>query len=311
MSSLGNCIKMLAILNNKEIVSRKYLAEKLNCDIRQITRYKKILEEIFIIESVQGANGGYRLIDNSIPIKEILSEDDIELLKFNLRAIGNLEDSKIIEILDNMKNYISKRSTSFEVDLIPYSQIKPFNEELSNRRIEILRAILDSYEVRIEYEDNYGQITERDVEPYKILIYKGESYLAANCLKRKGIRFFKVRRIKRHFIKTKKFNKVLDIEKIIKDYKKNNIGIFSGEILSLKLKIKPPMANIVKERVWVEDYTIENLKKGEIIFSAKMKDGPELKSWIGSMLDKVEILEPKELKEEMKKIYKNFSEYKK
>ena len=44
MGKVNNVLRMLAILRSRKKVTRKELAEELEVDIRQITRYKEDLE---------------------------------------------------------------------------------------------------------------------------------------------------------------------------------------------------------------------------------------------------------------------------
>ena len=82
----------------------------------------------------------------------------------------------------------------------------------------------------------------------------------------------------------------------------NNFGIYQDEEIELKLLIKYPMAQIVKEKVWVKNQIItENRDENSILFQAKMKGKVEIKSWILSMGSSVEVLEPETLRNELKK----------
>lgn len=82
----------------------------------------------------------------------------------------------------------------------------------------------------------------------------------------------------------------------------NNFGIYQDEEIELKLLIRYPMAQIVKEKVWVSNQIIsESEEKDSILFKAKMKGKIEIKSWILSMGRDVEVLEPEFLRDEIKK----------
>ena len=62
MGKVNNALRMLAILRSRKKVTRKELAEELEVDIRQITRYKEDLEYAgVIITEIKGRYGGYIL----------------------------------------------------------------------------------------------------------------------------------------------------------------------------------------------------------------------------------------------------------
>lgn len=88
-------------------------------------------------------------------------------------------------------------------------------------------------------------------------------------------------------------------------------GIFKDEEMELKLKIKYPMSQIIKEKIWSDNQEIIDMDNKSIIFKAKLRGITEIKSWILSMGQSVEVLEPKSLREnieneieEIIKIYK-------
>ena len=66
MNRSSLCIKMLQILNAHDFVTTKELAERLETNPRNIIEFKKELEVAgYVIESVKGRYGGYRLVDKA------------------------------------------------------------------------------------------------------------------------------------------------------------------------------------------------------------------------------------------------------
>lgn len=303
MGSLNNSLKMLFILKSRGLVKVKDLADELEVSCKQINRYKEILDEFFDIESISGKNGGYRLRDIYFPFKEILTEHEVNLIKEAVLSV----DSSVLQDNPDLNKAIEKinytilnddNSSSNYESIIPYSRIMKNNEKFKEIEDKLYSSILGSEEAVILYKDNSGKETERTICPYQFIVYKGEKYLVAFCLLRNDIRFFKVRRIINCRITDRKFKRELDVKNIINDYKENSIGIFGGEEYDLELEIKYPMANTIKERLWVDNQEIdETTYKDRIIFKAKMKGGPEIISWILSMGNCVKVIKPLKLKE--------------
>lgn len=303
MGSLNNSLKMLFILKSRGLVKVKDLADELEVSCKQINRYKEILDEFFDIESISGKNGGYRLRDIYFPFKEILTEHEVNLIKEAVLSV----DSSVLQDNPDLNKAIEKinytilnddNSSSNYESIIPYSRIMKNNEKFKEIEDKLYSSIFGSEEAVISYKDNSGKETERTICPYQFIVYKGEKYLVAFCLLRNDIRFFKVRRIINCRITDRKFKRELDVKNIIKDYKENSIGIFGGEEYDLELEIKYPMANTIKERLWVDNQEIdETTYKDRIIFKAKMKGGPEIISWILSMGNCVKVIKPLKLKE--------------
>ena len=311
MGNLNNSLKMLFILKSRGLVKIKDLADELEVSSKQITRYKETLDEFFDIESITGKNGGYRLRDTYFPFKEILTEQEVHLIKEAVLSIdssllqNNPDLNKAIEKINYTILNDDNSSSNYE-SIIPYSRIKKNDEKFKEIEDKLYSSIFGSEEAVISYKDNSGKITERTICPYQFIVYKGEKYLVAFCLLRNQIRFFKIRRIINCRLTDKKFKKDIDVKKVISDYRKNSIGIFGGEEYDLELEIKYPMANTIKERLWVDNQEVDETKyKDRIIFKAKMKGGPEIISWILSMGDCVKIIKPLKLKEEIHKKLEN------
>ena len=133
MSDISNCLMMLVNLSNNRLISKKEFAEKLGVSERQVSRYKNKLSEIFNIESVPGPKGGYSIVDKCIPVKELLTEDEIMLLKLKLFSIDAGEDIKLKNAIDKI-NYsiLNNEKEESRIQFMPYSRIKPQSDEFKN-----------------------------------------------------------------------------------------------------------------------------------------------------------------------------------
>ena len=305
MVHLENIIKMMLMLKKNQIVKCKEIADKLGVKERQVRKYREVLSEFVVIESIPGRYGGYLLKhDAMFPIKDILKEDEIELIKEFINEIdynlleNNMELKRAIEKINyTIENNEENNSSS----IIPYSRIKPRDEKYKKVKADVQVACINSNELIIEYRDNKGKISDRRIQPYKIIMYKGDYYLYAFCLQKFALRNFKLTRINRCIVTSRKFIKDKLIEEKIQEEAKNSIGIFGGPEYDLELLIRNPMANTVKERIWVDNQIIdEESYLDGIVFKAKMKGEPEILSWILSMGESVTIVKPEELKLKMK-----------
>lgn len=310
MSKLGNTLKMLMMLKSGRKLNVKDIAEKLEVSERQVKIYKDELSRFLYIESKPGVNGGYILKDNYIPIKELLSENEIRLLKYSIDSLEDfsLENNKELKkAIDKINYSIDKCGDTIdygENSIIPYGRSINVDSKFQKMLDEIFEAIILNREIFIEYLGNNGLLSRRTIQPYKMFTFKGEKYLIANCLSRSQLRYFKLVRIKKYTISNKIFEKNLDVDNVIENNKRNSIGIFGGNKYKLILEIKPPMANTIKEKIWVDNQIIKELEDGKILFEATMEGLPEILSWILSMREYVKIIEPKEVKEEVKKSIK-------
>lgn len=301
---LGNLLKMWFMLSDGRVKQIKEIARELEVSERQVKRYKEELAVYVDIESITGKYGGYRLRETYIPFKGLLTEEETELLRYYIDSLDNFpleEKDKINKIIGKINYSILNKNDNAESfnEIIPYSTVRRLNEEIKNITSDIYKAIIECKEVEILYKGNNGSCSRRRIQPYKYLTYKGEKYLVANCLLRNEIRYFKLIRIQKYNVLNSRFEKTKDVNKIIENERHNSVGIFGGKEYKLVLEVSPPMANTISERIWVEDQCVEELDQGKIRFTAKMKGGPEIISWILSMGDTVKIIEPLELKDEI------------
>lgn len=305
MGSFENAMKMLFLLKEHKIMKAKDIAEELEINEKQVRRYKEILSDYFNIESIPGKNGGFKISnDTYFPFREVLEKEELEKLKefiYGLDSEYLSNNPEIMKIIEKINFTLLDDSSEHSMDvIIPYSRVKKCDD--NNIFNKACKSISDSTESIIQYKDNNGNTSERRIQPYKFFTYKGEKYLVAFCLLRNEIRYFKLRRIAEFINTSFKFTKIIDIDQLINDHKKNSIGIFSGKTYDVILEIKYPMANTIKERIWVENQKIDDTTYNDrIIFKASMKGGPEVESWILSMGECVKILEPQELKDTIHK----------
>lgn len=108
MDGLGNILKMIFILKTKKKVKIKDLANELEVSERQVRRYKNEIDKYFDIESVTGSDGGYSLIDDYFPFKDVLTEDEINKLKFIINLLSCENSSDLMLIVEKLNLRIMK-----------------------------------------------------------------------------------------------------------------------------------------------------------------------------------------------------------
>ena len=271
MGKVNNALRMLAILRSRKKVTRRELAEELEVDIREITRYKEDLEYagVTITES-RGKYGGY-----------ILENKDY-LLNLELSDKESLALSKT-------KDYLKGQGVHFYNDLsLAIEKILSINPKSSNYFSENIYS--------------KGNITERTIHPYRLYTYYGANYFIGKCEVRDALRQFKLVRIQDINLLDDKFEKD-DFD--LNNYLKNTIGLFKDEKYEIKLRINYPYAMSFKEYSWTQDEHIEDyMEEGYLIYTATIEGKTKIISWIMGMGTSCTVLEPKELVEDVIKEHK-------
>lgn len=314
MGSIANTIKLYLILQSKGKVKIKELAEELEVDERTIRRYKDELEQANIyIDSEPGRYGGYYLYNDNYLMGLTLSQEEYlalmminEELSRSNHVVSRDYNSAIekISVVYNVHHHNST-GTNFSNYTVKKSKSNVNISEERKKLIDIHAAALTRNKVKIKYYSLSSGLSERIVHPYATIQYKGDLYFAGYCEKRQEIRDFKLCRIREYTVLDSKFPKNDNFN--LEEYMKNCIGIIKDEKIDLKIQIFFPMAQIVKEKIFVDNQKITEYKdEGYIIYEATMEGLEEIKSWILSMGSYAKVLEPKflqdEIKDEIKKI---------
>lgn len=303
MSRVSNALKMYMLLQGRGIVKAEELASILEVSPRMIQEYKNDLEKAGIyVGSKRGRNGGYYL-ENTFNLKGIeVEKKELEALKMATEVIKNgnylfaidfeLFSSKILNAAKdfNFTSYYSK------------SVFKHKSMSQKGKKIweDINKAIMNKKKIKINYTsigEDKKDTKVRVVHPYGIFDYEGSTYFYGYCELRRDVRFFKLNRINDYKLLNENFsiNVKYDIRKVVS----KSFGIVNDESINIILKIYYPMSEIVKERYYSVQHSIEEIDENTIIFKAKMKGYKEIKSWILSMGSLAEVIEPVKLKNDI------------
>ena len=307
MGKVNNALRMLAILRSRKKVTRKELAEELEVDIIQITRYKEDLEYAGVtITEIKGRYGGYILENKDYLLNLELSDKEslaLSKTKDYLKDQGLHFYNDLSSAIEKIKA-INPKDNNYNSESI-YSKgikIKANHEEESEKWLTINDGIINNRKVRIKYMDSKGCCTERIVQPYKLYTYYGSNYFIGKCEERNELRQFKLVRIKNIELLEDRFIKD-DFD--INEYLKNSIGLFKDKTYKIKLKITYPYAMGFKEYSWTEEESIEDyIEKGYLIYNATVEGKTEVIPWIMGMGTACTVLEPLELKDDIIKAYK-------
>ncbi|EJO5348989.1 WYL domain-containing protein [Clostridium botulinum] len=316
MSKIGNVFKMLILLKSRGKMKIDDIARELEVSERQVRRYRNDLEQAGIyIKYTSGKYGGYEYDEKDYLLELNLTEEEnsvlimaLEQLKYD-NFIGYKDFQLIVDKINFLNETENNKSAANVEYFVKNIKVNCNYEREKKNWIDINAAIITRNKIKIKYNSlNTGE-KERIVRPYAVFQYKGSMYFVGYCELRQKIREFKISRIISYEILGERFQKTYNFN--FKEYMQDCFGIFKDEEIQLKLKIRHPMSQIVKEKIWVDNQKIIDIEDKAIIFEAKVRGITEIKSWILSMGQSVEVLEPKSLREnieneieKMIKIYK-------
>ncbi|MCD6567582.1 MAG: WYL domain-containing protein [Dehalococcoidia bacterium] len=140
--------------------------------------------------------------------------------------------------------------------------------------------------------------TERVIEPYCIepAAPGHASYVIGYCHLKKAVRTFKIGRMESAELTSEHYAIPADFD--ANEFFGSSWGVVvEGEVKTVKLRIEDPeIMRIMEETIWHPSQVLERQQDGSMIMTLRVTDTVDLYSWILGWAQKVEVLEPPELR---------------
>ncbi|MCL2565076.1 MAG: YafY family transcriptional regulator [Defluviitaleaceae bacterium] len=290
--------RLLAILNillQNDRVKAPYLAEKFEVSRRTISRDIDALCLAGIpIVTYQGANGGISIAEGFKLDKSILTADELSGIISAIKGIGSVSESARIErILDKLGANSEAVVSMYEPVVIDLAS--HYRGHLTFKIETIKQAIIERRIIKFDYFYEKGE-NKRCIEPYLIVFQWTSWYVLGFCLERMDWRLFKLARL---------WNLCLCDEKyILRDIppeKRDWNSHLTDDIKLVALFDKSAKYQLI-ESYGMDSYreSAEGLRL-EIGFTNKSY----MISWLLGFGDKVKVLEPFYIAEEVRETAKN------
>lgn len=158
-------------------------------------------------------------------------------------------------------------------------------------------AIASGKTLRMEYYTySRDSVSTREIDPYGV-VYRGNSwYVIGHCHTRGGVRTFRLSRV----LKASPTGNTFAYPKgfSIEEYIAKSWSVFQGDETDVVLRFSKKLAPLIEEHQWHPGQRIEKLKDDGIIFRARVRGTLEIRRWVLSWGEGVEVLEPAALREE-------------
>ena len=275
-----------------EEISRRWqlsnIGDGRSIPLRTFHQHRTAVEELFGVEIRCNTSNGYKYY---IANPEVLRNDKIRKWLLNSFNLSNM-----ITAGHNMK------------DRILFEDIPHGTEYLQT----IIDAMQQSKELAIDYQPFYGHRASYTIQPYAMKAYHQRWYVLGYIKELNAIRNIALDRLLEMTITEETFSFPEDFN--AEKYYENTVGIFVNDDLSpVKVKLKAYGYQIEYLRsLPLHKSQRETLSKyGEFcVFEYKLCLTPELSSQILAMGENVEVLEPIELREEIKRrLEENLTHY--
>ena len=283
-------IGILSILLQKDTVTAPYLAEQFEVSRRTINRDIEDLCKAGIpILTKQGVNGGISIMENYKMDRTLFTNAEIQDILAGLRSLDSVNGtnrySKLMEKLSIGSSDFMVGNQSVLIDLSSW-----YKNSLAPK-IEIIRDAIDRCrELEFIYYSPNGE-SVRCIEPYYLIFRWSSWYVWGWCKTRDDFRLFKLNRMDKLKISELAFAKR---RTTIPDL--SNEMIFSGGI-QVKALFEPECKWRLVEEFGSGSFKIQ--EDGRLLFQADYTNKENLVTWLMSFRDKVELLEPEEIRAEI------------
>ena len=279
--------RILYYILEKEKVTANELADKFEVSIRTIYRDIDSISSVGVpIFTTQGKGGGIKIDNEFILNKSLFDANEKEQIIAALQGLEKTNEAYKSELITKLSALFKiKNSNWIEIDFTSWGSNNTYQDLFNTLKI----AIINKNIIFFSYISSKGEKIDRKVKPIRLLFKEQDWYLYAFCLLRNDFRYFKLSRIK-------------DLEVLAINYEDN----FENIVLKREIKyentvnIKLKFNKSVAFRVYDEFKAIVEDKKGNLYVEMKIPNNCKLYNYIFSFGANVEILEPKEIRNQFK-----------
>ena len=280
--------RILYYILEKEKVTANELAEKFEVSVRTIYRDIDSISSVGVpIFTTQGKGGGIKIDNEFILNKSLFDANEKEQIIAALQGLEKTNEAYKSELITKLSALFKiKNSNWIEIDFTSWGSNNTYQDLFNALKTTIINKNIISF----SYNSSKAEKINRKVKPIRLLFKEQDWYLYGFCLLRNDFRYFKLSRMK-------------DLEVLAINYEDN----FENAVLKKELKyenivnIKLKFDKSVAFRVYDEfNEAIEEDEKGNLYVEIKIPNNYKLYNYIFSFGSNVEILEPKEIRNQFK-----------
>ena len=288
-------IGILSILLQKDTVTAPYLAKHFEVSRRTINRDIEDLCRAGIpIVTRQGINGGISIMEQYKMDRALLTNSEMQDILAGLRSLDSVNGTNRYGILmEKLSVGCSDFMVGNQSVLIDLSSW--YKDSLAEQ-IEMIRTAIDKRQVLEFVYYSSKEESQRCIEPYYLLFRWSSWYVWGWCRKREDFRLFKLNRIEKMKMTGQTFEKRQVSVPDLSDER-----VFPGGIY-VKALFEPECKWRLIESFGSGSFTEQ--EDGKLLFQADYTDMENLLGWLLSFGDKVVLLEPVKVRNEIAAIIK-------
>ncbi|TDP12305.1 helix-turn-helix transcriptional regulator [Halanaerobium congolense] len=301
-------IKTIMLLNEPyKHWEAKDFAEYFEVSERTFHRDKQVMEELGVPIYYDNHLKEYKILDNFRFKAPNLDQKETEAVLLAAKEYQNRSfpmkkelESGLAKVYNSLPEFLKSSMGSYiknyEIISDPFVEL----EEHQHKFDKLKEAINKEKRIEVNYYSmSSNQTTKRKLDPYNLFFNKGAPYLYAFCHLRAEKRIFRIDRIKELKLTAENFELPADFS--LAEELDNAWGVEQGEEeMEVEVKFSGRAARFVPEYHWNDKQEIKDISENEIVFKVKTSSREEIKKWILGYGAEAEVLQPKNLREEMK-----------
>jgi len=290
---INRLIEITVLLLNREMIKAKELAERFQVSTRTIYRDVEVLSMAGIpVYMSKGNGGGISLLKDYSVNKTFLSKNDKESLIVALKTLQATKYPEIDSALEKIGILFHQEHIEdwVQVDFSQWGSDPNENEKFAR----IKGAILKRHVVSFDYINTYGDKTNRNLEPMKLMYKGGGWYIYGYCRLKADFRVFRISRIKGLVLRDEVFQRRK--EQIIHRMEYREIP---KDMITLKLRFKSKVLYRVYDN-FDEKHIVRN-EDDSCDVTVSFPEDEWVYGYILSFGSQVEVKEPQRIRESILK----------
>ncbi len=293
---LDRLLGILTTLLQNSRVTAPQLAEKFEVSRRTIGRDIEALCRAGIpVVTMQGGGGGIAIAEGYKLDKSVLTADELSGIVAALKGIGSISEQsqleRTLEKLSANKDAVLSLQEPIMIDLASH-----YKGSLSPKIASIKQAVLEQRLIAFDYYSDKGK-ARRHIEPYVVIFKWTAWYVFGFCLKQQDWRMFKLQRLWEMEVCKESF-----IKRPVPPERYDFDAHFSDQIRLVALFDSSTKSQLIEE--YGPDCFTET-EDGKLLFENGYTNQAYIVSWLLQFGDRVKVLQPDEIAEQLYTIAKN------
>jgi len=304
---------IIKYLDNHETATAAELAKHCQTSVRSIYRDMRVLEEIGYYYINEGKKG-YKLIHKPIESPQNLTSDEWMALVLYPFISGDItsEQHPLFPTyrsgLEKIGGKVLNNKNALPISAQIGERILFQDQYRESYQIEImpvlLEAIVHNRTIDVSYYSMHrNMISQRKLDPYYLVPRGGQLYVIAFCHNREKILVFRLNRIQKIALTEQQFTMKKDFS--ISDFLANRWSIFAEEHepISFTVKFSKEVSRYIYEHDFYTETSLIEQEDGSLLLKTTVKSKLEFLRWIRSFGTNAEVLQPDEVREELRDEY--------